>query len=149
MRPRAAASLRAVGPPSHCRSRQDPSHTTWHGPDCIRRTRSRAARRGPDHRGLDGAVRSGEEHSPAAGHRPGDAPPEKALADELGPDRFEWLGWREDVTSVLAACDVLVQTSLNEGTPVALIQGMAAGRPFVSPPAGGIVDMVSGSLRGE
>jgi len=44
---------------------------------------------------------------------------------------------------------VLVQTSLNEGTPVALIQGMAAGRPFVSTPAGGIVNMVSGSVRGE
>jgi len=78
-----------------------------------------------------------------------EAPLVKALADELGPDRFEWLGWREDVTPVLAACDVLVQTSRNEGTPVALIQGMAAGRPFVSTPAGGIVDMVSGSLRGE
>jgi glycosyltransferase involved in cell wall biosynthesis len=77
------------------------------------------------------------------------APMVKALADELGPDRFEWLGWRQDVTSVLAACDVLVQTSLNEGTPVGLIQGMAAGRPFVSTPAGGIVNMVSGSLRGE
>jgi glycosyltransferase involved in cell wall biosynthesis len=73
----------------------------------------------------------------------------KSLADELGPGRFEWVGWRQDVTSVLAECDVLMQTSRNEGTPVALIQGMAAGRPFVSTAAGGVVDMVSGALRVE
>lgn len=78
-----------------------------------------------------------------------EAPLVKALADELGPDRFEWLGWREDVTAVLAGCDVMLQTSRNEGTPVALIQGMAAGRPFISTPAGGVVDMVTGVARRE
>jgi glycosyltransferase involved in cell wall biosynthesis len=78
-----------------------------------------------------------------------EAPAVKALADELGPERFEWLGWRQDVDSVLAGCDVLIQTSRNEGTPVALIQGMAAGRPFVSTAAGGVVDMVTGAVRRE
>lgn len=78
-----------------------------------------------------------------------EAPLVKALAAELGPDRFEWLGWREDVPAVLAECDVLIQTSRNEGTPVALIQGMAAGRPFISTPAGGVVNMVTGAVRRE
>jgi len=78
-----------------------------------------------------------------------EVPAVRALADELGPERFEFLGWRKDVDSVLAGCDVLMQTSRNEGTPVALIQGMAAGRPFVSTAAGGVVDMVSGPLRRE
>jgi glycosyltransferase involved in cell wall biosynthesis len=78
-----------------------------------------------------------------------EAPQVKALADELGPERFEWLGWREDVRPVLAQCDLMIQTSRNEGTPVALIQGMAAGRPFVSTPAGGVVDMVTGGMRRE
>src|SRR5262249_10224456 len=59
-------------------------------------------------------------------------------------DRVSWLGWKEDVTGVISQCDVLVQTSRSEGTPIALIQGMAAGRPFVSTPAGGVVAMVSG-----
>jgi glycosyltransferase involved in cell wall biosynthesis len=78
-----------------------------------------------------------------------EAPAVKAVAEEFGPQRCEWLGWREDVDAVLAGCDVLLQTSRNEGTPVALIQGMAAGRPFVSTPAGGVVDMVAGPLRRE
>jgi glycosyltransferase involved in cell wall biosynthesis len=65
------------------------------------------------------------------------------------PDgRVQWLGWQEDAAAVIAQCDVLVQTSRSEGTPIALIQGMAAGRPFVSTPAGGVVDMVVGdSIR--
>jgi len=78
-----------------------------------------------------------------------EAPRVKALASQLGPGRFEWLGWREDVSSVLSQCDLLMQTSRNEGTPVALIQGMAAGRPFVSTPVGGVVDMVCGPVRRE
>lgn len=76
-----------------------------------------------------------------------EAPLVKALAGELGPDRFVWLGWRRDVTPLLDECDLLIQTSRNEGTPVSLIQGMAAGRPFISTPAGGVVDMVTGPLR--
>jgi len=76
-----------------------------------------------------------------------EAPLVKALADEFGTARFRWLGWREDVTPVLAECDLLIQTSRNEGTPGALIQGMAAARPFISTAAGGVVDMVAGPLR--
>jgi glycosyltransferase involved in cell wall biosynthesis len=78
-----------------------------------------------------------------------EAPLVKALADELGPDRFEWLGWREDVQPVLAQCNVMIQTSRNEGTPVALIQGMAGCRPFISTAAGGVVNMVTGAMRRE
>jgi glycosyltransferase involved in cell wall biosynthesis len=51
------------------------------------------------------------------------------------------------VAEVLVECDLLIQTSRNEGTPGTLIQGMAAGRPFISTPAGGVVDMVAGPLR--
>ena len=74
----------------------------------------------------------------------GDGPLRGAVDDamrRLGRDRFCWLGWQQDIAPLLAQCHVLVQTSRNEGTPVALIQGMAAGRPFVSTPVGGIVDM--------
>lgn len=50
------------------------------------------------------------------------------------------------VTPVIEQCDVLIQTSRNEGTPVAIIQGMAAGRPFLSTTVGGVVDMVDGPV---
>lgn len=73
-----------------------------------------------------------------------------------GPDRWwlgglpnvEMLGWVEDVHSVLARSHAVVMTSRNEGTPVALIQAMAAGRPFVSTPAGGVPDLAGGGRHG-
>ena len=74
----------------------------------------------------------------------GDGPERGALRSVLDryAGRVEWLGWQRDILPVLARCHVVLQTSRNEGTPVALIQGMAAARPFVSTAAGGVVDMV-------
>jgi len=67
----------------------------------------------------------------------------KNLAERSG-GRVEYLGWQRDVRSVIDRADVLLQTSFNEGTPAALIQGMAAARPFLSTAVGGLTDMVTG-----
>jgi glycosyltransferase involved in cell wall biosynthesis len=79
----------------------------------------------------------------------GDGPERGALTEvlERGGARVAWLGWQPEILPVLAGCHVLLQTSRNEGTPVALIQGMAAARPFVSTAAGGVVNMVAGGVR--
>lgn len=76
----------------------------------------------------------------------GDGPDRTALTHLLDRyrGRVEWLGWQKEILPAMSRCDVLLQTSRNEGTPVALIQGMAAARPFVSTAVGGVVDMVSG-----
>ena len=76
----------------------------------------------------------------------GDGPDRDALQRllPLSGGRVEWLGWQRDIAPVLARCHAVLQTSRNEGTPVALIQAMAAARPFVSTAVGGVVDMVCG-----
>ena len=51
-------------------------------------------------------------------------------------------GLRKDVPAVLAALDVLVFSSLWEGLPVALLEGMAAARPIVATTVGGIPEVV-------
>jgi glycosyltransferase involved in cell wall biosynthesis len=82
-------------------------------------------------------------------HVVGDGPDRcqiEAALPRLAP-QLVWHGWQRDITPVLASCDIVIQTSRNEGTPVALIQGMAAGRPFLSTAVGGVVDMVSGGAR--
>jgi glycosyltransferase involved in cell wall biosynthesis len=43
--------------------------------------------------------------------------------------------------------DIVCLTSHNEGTPVALIEAMAAGRPFVATDVGGVRDLVVGEPR--
>lgn len=64
-------------------------------------------------------------------------------AEELGVEEsVRFLGWRRDMPSVYRALDVVVLTSLNEGTPVTLIEAMAAGRPVVATEVGGVSDLL-------
>jgi glycosyltransferase involved in cell wall biosynthesis len=72
-----------------------------------------------------------------------------AQAARLGlADRLRFLGWRRDLTTIYAASDLLALTSRNEGTPVALIESMAAGVPGVCFAVGGVPDVVTGSDLG-
>ena len=52
------------------------------------------------------------------------------LAGRLGlGQRIHFLGWRADLETILKELDVVICASRNEGTPVALIEAMAAGDP--------------------
>lgn len=66
------------------------------------------------------------------------------LAGELGVSaRVHFLGWRSDLETILSELDVVVCSSRNEGTPVAVIEAMAAGVPVLSTDVGGVADLVS------
>ena len=58
------------------------------------------------------------------------------------------LGWRSDVDTVMAASDVLVLTSDNEGTPVSLIQAALSGVPVVACDVGSVKDVVIDNATG-
>lgn len=71
-------------------------------------------------------------------------------ASELGiAERVRFLGWRKDMVPVYAGLDLLALTSDNEGTPVALIEGMAAGVPVVATDVGGVPDVVRNGTSGR
>jgi glycosyltransferase involved in cell wall biosynthesis len=63
-------------------------------------------------------------------------------------DAVLFLGWRADIDRVYADLDVVVLTSRNEGSPVALIEAMAAGVPVVSTDVGGVADVVTHGVTG-
>jgi glycosyltransferase involved in cell wall biosynthesis len=63
-------------------------------------------------------------------------------------DRTHFLGWRRDLPLICADLDVSVISSLNEGTPVSLIEAMAAGVPVVSTRVGGVADVLRDGARG-
>ncbi|HMJ07481.1 MAG TPA: glycosyltransferase [Pyrinomonadaceae bacterium] len=56
--------------------------------------------------------------------------------------RLIFLGNRPDIASVYAGFDIVALTSLNEGTPLSLIEAMAANRPFIATSVGGVVDLL-------
>ncbi|MFO7864165.1 MAG: glycosyltransferase [Salinivirgaceae bacterium] len=56
--------------------------------------------------------------------------------------------WLRDVDEVYAGSELAALTSFNEGTPVSLIEALAAGTPVVSTDVGGIQDVVSHNQNG-
>ena len=62
--------------------------------------------------------------------------------DTAHPHPLIFTSWRTDVDTICAGLDIVALTSLNEGTPVSLIEAQAAGKPIVSTRVGGIADVV-------
>jgi glycosyltransferase involved in cell wall biosynthesis len=65
----------------------------------------------------------------------------------LGPDisqkcNFTFTSWIKEIDFALAGLDIVCLTSLNEGTPVSLIEAQAAGKLVVSTKVGGVENIV-------
>ena len=74
--------------------------------------------------------------------------PLESKASELGiSDRVRFIGNREDADVVYAGLDAVALTSLNEGTPLSLIEAMASGLPVISTAVGGVVDLLGKKQR--
>ncbi len=63
--------------------------------------------------------------------------------------RVRFLGPREDVAELLAACDVFVLSSVREGLSVTLLEAMRAGRAAVATRVGGSADVVDDGRTGR
>ena len=70
-------------------------------------------------------------------------------AHELGvAEACLFLGYQDDVARWYAACDAFALTSANEGTPVVIIEALAAGIPVVATRVGGVADVVADGVDG-
>lgn len=68
---------------------------------------------------------------------------------ELGiKDILEFRGWVKDLRRIYEELDIVVLTSQNEGTPVSIIEAMAAARPVVATDVGGVRDIVEDGKSG-
>jgi glycosyltransferase involved in cell wall biosynthesis len=73
----------------------------------------------------------------------GDGPDRAAVSDAIGgSSAIKLLGQRDDVSSVLSACDVAVMSSEFEASPMAIIEAMAAGLPVIATDVGAVREMV-------
>ncbi len=67
----------------------------------------------------------------------------EALVDQLGlREAVTFTGWQKDLAHIYSDLDVLVISSINEGTPVTVIEGLAACCPVVATAVGGVPDLL-------
>ncbi|MCU0476496.1 MAG: glycosyltransferase family 4 protein [Anaerolineae bacterium] len=73
----------------------------------------------------------------------------EAKIDALGlRGRVIITGWQRDLASAYADMDVFVISSVNEGTPVTVIEALSAGCPVVATAVGGLPDLLEGGRFG-
>ena len=70
---------------------------------------------------------------------------ERILCEDLP---VQILGWQSDIEKVLAAADIVLLTSDNEGTPLSLIQAGMAGLPVVTTRVGSVPEVVLDGITG-
>jgi glycosyltransferase involved in cell wall biosynthesis len=82
----------------------------------------------------------------------GDGELREALQEEVQrvgiADRVHFTGWWMDVSEAISDMDVVALSSLNEGTPVALIEASAAAKPVVATDVGGVRSVVRDGTTG-
>jgi glycosyltransferase involved in cell wall biosynthesis len=73
----------------------------------------------------------------------------QALAVELHVQRHvHFVGYREDIESVMARSDVVLLPSHTEGLPRSLMEAMALAKPVVATKVGGIPELVRNGIDG-
>ena len=82
-------------------------------------------------------------------HLVGGGPLYESLKQEVQESKLRthvvFEGWQAEMQKIYSAMDVVVLTSINEGTPVVLIEAMASGKPFVATNVGGVRDLMIGT----
>jgi len=103
-------------------------------------------------KGLGDLLRAAAELPEARFALAGEGPERARLEAEAGRlgvgDRVRFLGRRADVPELLAAADAFVLPSLYEGSPLAVLEAMAAGLPLVATAVGGTGELVADGESG-
>lgn len=73
----------------------------------------------------------------------------EAEAATLGIGNIHFAGNRKDVDVVYAGSDIVALTSLNEGTPLSLIEAMASHKAVISTSVGGVGDLLGPAVEAK
>jgi len=73
---------------------------------------------------------------------------EQSIAASALKSYFHFLGRRNDIPEILAACDMAVLSSYAEGLPNAVLEYLAAGLPTIATSVGGIPEIIEEGISG-
>jgi glycosyltransferase involved in cell wall biosynthesis len=73
---------------------------------------------------------------------------ERLITDLALADVVHLLGQRQDMPAVYASCDLMVSSSRKEGLPMAILEGMAAGLPWIAAAVGAVPMAIHNSESG-
>lgn len=73
----------------------------------------------------------------------------RTAAEHGVADSVHFLGMRRDIPDILRALDLMVLPSSREGTPMILLEALAAGVPVVATRVGGIPEIITHGLNGS
>ncbi|MCK5740255.1 glycosyltransferase, partial [bacterium] len=62
--------------------------------------------------------------------------------------QLHFLGWQENMPEIYGGIDLLLLTSNNEGTPVAIIEAQASLVPVIATAVGGVLDLITPDNNG-
>lgn len=101
---------------------------------------------------IDGILQFGNEVPYALVVIVGDGPERSALETQVREwglqDKVQFAGFQKNVPDWMLAMDVLVNPSLREGMPNAVLEAMAAGLPVVATAVGGLPEMITHGQSG-
>ena len=106
------------------------------GPDKFVQVADRIRRRRPD------------VHFVLVGEGPMEAELREMIAQMGLEGSVHMAGMHRNIETVYPAFDLLLQTSRSEAMPLALLEGMACGRPVVAIGVGGVAELVEGGTNG-
>ena len=102
---------------------------------------------------LDCAARLTKSHEGVVCVLIGSGPEEEQVRQRIGAldikDRFRLLGHRDDAEQLYGAFDLLVLSSLYEGLPYVLLEGMACGLPIVATDVLGTNELIEDGVSGR
>lgn len=67
---------------------------------------------------------------------------EAQAANRKIADSVLFIGSQTDIAAIYKEIDIVALTSLNEGTPLSLIEAMASSKPVISTAVGGVIDLL-------
>jgi glycosyltransferase involved in cell wall biosynthesis len=73
----------------------------------------------------------------------------KDETEQLGvDDHVRFLGFRDDVSDILALCDISLLSSVTEGLPNAILEAMLFAKPVVATKVGGVPELIDHGVEG-